>query len=59
MMILSGVDEWVPRDPDCQSPGEEGNISGEMGIEVGDMNNGNNGRSEMITDLYSAPSQSM
>jgi hypothetical protein len=58
-MILSGVDEWVPRDPDCQSPSKDGNISGEMGIEVGDVNHGNVGRSEMITDLYSAPSQSM
>lgn len=56
ILFLSGEDEWVPRDPDCQGPGKEGNISGEMRR---DMNGGDNSRREMTTDLYSAPSQSM
>jgi hypothetical protein len=57
--ILSAVDEWVPRDPNCGSPSNEGNISGEMGVDVRDINNGNNGQPNTITDLRSAPSQSM
>lgn len=56
ILFLSAVDEWVPRNPDSQGPSKEGNISGEIRRV---MNCGDNGRSEMTTDLYSAPSQSM
>jgi len=49
--ILSGVDEWVPRDPDCGSPSNEGNISGETGVDVGDINNDNNSQPNTTTDL--------
>ena len=59
MQILSGVNEWVIRDPYRQSPSKESNISRETGIDVRDMNGADNGLSKMITDLYSAPSQSM
>jgi hypothetical protein len=51
ILILSGVDERVPRDPYCGSPSNEGNISGEMGIDVRDINNGNNGQPNTTTDL--------
>jgi hypothetical protein len=37
IIILSGVDERVPRDPNCGSPSNEGNISEEIGIDVRDM----------------------
>jgi hypothetical protein len=59
MRIFSGVNEWVIRDPYRQSPSKEGNISGERGIDVRDMNDTDNGLSKMITYLYRAPSQSM
>ena len=31
--LLSAVDEWVIRDPNCGSPSNKGNISGEMGVD--------------------------
>ena len=49
--FLSGVDEWVPRDPYCASPSNEGNISGKIGVDVRDINNGNNGQPNTTTDL--------
>ncbi|SRR6266403_201765 len=59
ILILSGVNEWVPRDPNCGSPYNEGNISGENSIDVRHMNDGNNGQLKATTDLQSALSQSM
>lgn len=44
--ILSTVDEWVPRDPYCGSPSNEGNISGVMSVNVRDINNGSNGSAQ-------------
>jgi len=30
-VLLAGVDERVPRDPDCQTPSKQGNVSGRDG----------------------------
>ena len=35
--ILSAANEWVPRDPYCGGPSNEGNISGEMGVDMSDI----------------------
>lgn len=41
---LSAVNEWVPCDPNCQTPAEEGNVSGGRGgFRVRDMNDDNHG----------------
>ena len=40
ILILSGDDEWGPRDPRCRSPSNEGDISGEMGADFRYISNG-------------------